>query len=422
MHNALQTVFINGKLSPWGHVFICVFVGLMADGMDLIFLSFSLSSLSKEFMLSPVEAGSLGSITLLGMAAGGFLGGWAADRFGRVKTMVTTLLVFSLGTGALAITDSFYQFAAVRFVSAVGLGAEYVVGNTLMAEFVPTKYRTTVLGTLQAGYSVGYVVAALLSGWILPTCGWRWLFAVGLLPVAFTLYARIRMPESPAWLEAKALRAQHATGGGNAPKQSSWGIIFASASSRAIFIAWAATSVCLQFGYFGVNTWLPSYVEAELNISIQSLSGYLACTYSAMIFGKILAGVASDTFGRKRTFAFGGIATAAFMPVIILYHNADNILYLLTAFGFFYGIQFGVNATYMTESFATEVRALAVGGAYNIGRAGAILSPVLIGYAALNYSMGAGFIVTGAAFLLSALIPFFFIKEKLFNPQGTQHV
>jgi hypothetical protein len=137
------------------------FLGLMVDGMDLMFLSYSLPSLMRDFHIDKVQAGSLASVTLLGMAVGGLVGGWAADRFGRVRVVVWTILLFSCATGLLALTQAYWQFALLRFVSALGLGAEYVVSNTLMAEYVPTRHRTTVLGTLQAGWSVGYVVAAV---------------------------------------------------------------------------------------------------------------------------------------------------------------------------------------------------------------------------------------------------------------------
>jgi MFS transporter, AAHS family, cis,cis-muconate transporter len=135
----------------WILVFMFSFLGLMVDGADLMLLSYSLTGIKAEFGLTNVEAGSLGSITLAGMAIGGIYGGWTCDRFGRVKTVSWTIVVFSAGTAVLGLTHSYLQFAAARFVASLGRGALYVACNTLMAEYVPTKYRTTVLGTLQAG-------------------------------------------------------------------------------------------------------------------------------------------------------------------------------------------------------------------------------------------------------------------------------
>jgi len=160
--------------------FVFAFLALLVDGADMLLLSFSLNSLKAEFGLTNLQAGTLGSFTLGGMAVGGFIGGWACDRLGRVRTVVISILIFSILTAALGFTQNFEQFAILRFLSAFGIGSLYIAANTLMAEYVPTEYRTTVLGTLQAGWTVGYIVATLLAGWIIPDYGWRMLFLLRL--------------------------------------------------------------------------------------------------------------------------------------------------------------------------------------------------------------------------------------------------
>jgi AAHS family cis,cis-muconate transporter-like MFS transporter len=391
-------------------VLISGFLGLMVDGMDLMFLSYSLPSLIEDFQISRVQAGSLATYSLLGMAVGGLLGGWAADRYGRVRVVVWTMVLFSVGTGALGLTQSYWQFAIVRFVSAMGLGAEYVVCNTLMSEYVPTERRTTVLGTLQAGWSVGYVVATLVAGAIIPAYGWRPLFLTAFVPVVLALYIRQVVPEPASWKKA--------TGGG-APvsRPSTWSTLFANPKDRRTFVLWTLTSCFLQFGYYGVNNWLPTYVVSELNFNFTQMTGYLVGTYVAMILGKIVAGYLADVFGRRWMYVFGGLATAAFLPVIVTLNTPGNVVLLLTVFGFLYGIPYGVNATYMTESFQTHNRGTAVGGAYNIGRVGAAIAPTLIGVIATQYSIGLGMIVMGGAYFLTGIIPALFIPEKMYDPQ-----
>ncbi|HXP48145.1 MAG TPA: MFS transporter [Terriglobales bacterium] len=403
----------------WMVVLVSGFLGLMVDGMDLMFLSYSLPSLMKDLHISKVQAGSLASYSLLGMALGGFFGGWAADRFGRVRTVVWTILVFSIGTSVLGLTHSYWQFAFVRFISALGLGAEYVVCNTLMSEYVPTGRRTTVLGTLQAGWSVGYVVATLLAGAIIPKFGWRWLFATALVPVALAIFVRRVVPEPPGWTKAAAERKQAiAQGKTLAKRKSQWKAVLADPACRRIFVLWTLTSCFLQFGYYGVNNWLPTYVVNELKFNFTKMTGYLVGTYVAMIFGKIIAGYLADVFGRRWMYVFGGLSTAVFLPVIVRLHSPGNIIVLLTVFGFFYGIPYGVNATYMTESFQTHIRGTAVGGAYNVGRVGAAIAPTVIGLIATRYSIGLGLIVMGGAYFLTGIIPALFIKEKLYDPQA----
>ncbi|MFQ0814108.1 MFS transporter [Brucella anthropi] len=401
----------------WILVFIFSFLGLMIDGADLMLLSYSLTSIKAEFGLTSVEAGSLGSITLVGMAIGGIYGGWACDRFGRVKTVTWTIVLFSIGTAVLGLTHSYAQFAAARFVSSLGLGALYVACNTLMAEYVPTKYRTTVLGTLQAGWSVGYIVATVLAGWILPTYGWRYLFFVAIVPVIIALFMHRTVPEPESWLKA---RAEHERGSSKSTatrQEGAFKAIFGNPQARALFILWALTAGFLQFGYYGVNNWLPSYLETEMGMNFKSMTAYMVGSYTAMILGKVLAGIAADWLGRRAVFAFGALGTAAFLPIIVLYHSPDTILWMLVVFGFLYGVPYGVNATYMAESFEAKYRGTAVGGAYNIGRAGAALAPVAIGFFASQLSIGFGFLVMGGAYFICGIIPALFIREKQFDPE-----
>lgn len=411
----------HAKPSTWVLVFIFCFLGLLIDGADLMLLSYSLNSLKTEFGLTNVEAGSLGSFTLAGMAIGGIYGGWACDRFGRVKTVVWSILLFSVGTAALGLTHSYWQFALIRFLASLGIGALYVACNTLMSEYVPTRYRTTVLGTLQAGWSVGYIVATLLAGWILPIHGWRWLFYIAIIPVVLALVMQRFVPEPHAWINAQAERAKNKLAGirtGSAMKRDSmYTQIFSDPQARRMFICWALTAGFLQFGYYGVNNWMPTYLESELGMNLKSMTGYMVGTYTAMILGKILAGMAADRIGRRTVFAFGALGTAVFLPVIVLFQSQENILWMLVVFGFLYGIPYGVNATYMTESFEAKLRGSAVGGAYNIGRLGAAVAPAAIGFLASHGSIGVGFLVMGAAYFICGVIPALFIRDKQFDPQ-----
>ncbi|QIO09026.1 MFS transporter [Acinetobacter lanii] len=399
--------------------FIFAFIALLVDGADMLLLSFSLNSLKAEFGLSNLQAGALGSFTLAGMAVGGFMGGWACDRLGRVKTVVISILVFSILTAALGFTQNFEQFAVLRFLSAFGIGSLYIAANTLMAEYVPTEYRTTVLGTLQAGWTVGYIVATLLAGWIIPEHGWRMLFFVAIIPSVLALFIQKLVPEPESWQRARLMRlhAPEQFTTTTVEKKSTFKTIFAEPANRRMFMLWILTAGFLQFGYYGVNNWMPAYLESELHMNFKSMAGYMIGTYVAMIFGKVLAGYAADRLGRRFVFAFGAIGTAIFLPIIVLFNSPDNIAYLLIFFGFLYGIPYAINATYMTESFATSIRGTAVGGAYNAGRIGAMFAPAIIGAAASGGSIGLGFLIMGGAYFLCGAVSGLFIKDKQYDPQ-----
>lgn len=416
--------------NTWKLAFIFAFVSLVIDGVDIMLLSFSLSSLKAEFGLSTFEAGMLGSASLAGMALGGISGGWACDKFGRVRTIAWSVVFFSIMTCILGFTQSYEQFMVLRFIGAFGLGSLYMACNTLMAEYVPTKYRTTVLGTLQTGQTVGYIVATLMAGAIIPDHGWRMLFYVTIIPAAFALFFMRLVPEPAAWQEAKIQQLQGNslsldatnTQVSKAPSESIYKRIFGHNQHRKMFLLWMGTAAFLQFGYYGVNNWMPMYLETELNMNFKSLTGYMVGAYTAMILGKILAGYAADKLGRRVTFVFGTVSTAAFLPVIIFFNTPDNIAYLLITFGFLYGIPYGVNATYMAESFSTDVRGTAIGGAYNMGRLGAAIAPATIGMIAAGSSFGMAFIVMGTAYFIAGVIPGLFIRERQYDPQQSSLV
>lgn len=392
----------------WIIVFVACFLGLMVDGMDLQMLSLTIPSLMEEFQITKTQAGIISTWSLVGMAIGGIVGGWLSDRFGRVRMATYMMIVFSVGTALLGLVQTYEQFIVVRFLSAIGIGAEYSIVTMLMAEYVPTKKRTTILGSLQAAYSVGYLVAALLAGAILPIYGWRPLYLISILPVALAIYIRFKIPEPQGWLEAKQQPKQF--------KKNEWLTIFKEPKTRAIFLFWIITSTFLQFGYYGVGTWLPTYIIEDLGFNFKTMTSYLVGSYTAMIFGKILAGWLADRYGRRNVYILSGLLTAISLPVIYLYNTPGNIIILLTILGFLYGAQYGINSTYMSESFPTHIRGTAVGGAYNIGRFGAAIAPIIIGIIAEAQSIGFGLATLGIAYALSGIIPALFIREKMYDP------
>ncbi|WHY59124.1 MFS transporter [Peribacillus simplex] len=409
---------MNNRTSDrtWIVVFVASFLGLMVDGMDLIMLSITMPSLMEEFNIGKADAGLIATWSLVGMAVGGIGGGWLSDRFGRVRMATWMMVLFSIGTCILGFAQTYEQFIVIRFISAIGIGAEYTIVTMLMAEYVPTKKRTTILGTLQAAYSLGYLVAALLAGAILPEYGWRPLYFIAVVPVLLAIYIRFKIPEPQGWKER--VQAQKQMGRGN--KKNEWAAIFKDSKTRKIFIFWGLTATFLQFAYYGIGTWLPTYIVSDLGFDFKKMTGYIVGTYAAAILGKIIAGWLADRYGRKTMFIVGGFSTAIVLPIVYLYNSPSNIILLLTLLGFLYGIPYAVNATYMAESFPAHIRGTAVGGSYNVGRVGSAMAPFLIGVVAESYSIGFGLATLAIAYVVSALIPALFIREKMYDPFGNE--
>ncbi|MGG0175725.1 MFS transporter [Gottfriedia acidiceleris] len=400
----------NTSNRTWTVVFVTCFLGLLVDGMDLQMLSITMPSLMKEFNIGAVDAGLIATWSLVGMAIGGITGGWLSDRLGRVRMVAWMMVLFSVGTALLGFAQTYQQFIIIRLISAIGIGAEYTICTMLMAEYVPTKKRTTILGSLQAAYSVGYLVSALLAGSILPQYGWRPLYFIAIIPVVLAFYIGFRIPEPKGWTD-KIQKCQES-------KKNEWLVIFKESKTRSIFILWVFTASFLQFAYYGVSTWLPTYIVTDLGFDFKKMTGYIVGTYSAAILGKIITGWLADRFGRRTMFIIGGVSTAIVLPAIYFYNSPTNIIALLTILGFFYGMPYAVNATYMSESFPTSIRGTAVGGSYNIGRIGSAIAPYVIGIIAESQSIGFGLATLGIAYIISALIPALFIREKMYDPFG----
>jgi MFS transporter, AAHS family, cis,cis-muconate transporter len=389
-----------------------VILAMIVDGLDLQVLALAMPSFMKELKISPLLAGALGTYTLIGMAIGGICAGWMADRIGRVRVTWWSVLIFSVCTALIGFCQEYWQIGIMRFISGLGLGAVYSTGNTLVSEYVPTRIRATILSIVIAGWSFGYVVAAIIAAQVLPTWGWRPMFILAIVPGMICLVLMWSVSDPPSWF---ATREADRRGG---VKKNEFAKLWVDPQVRKFFILWSLTSICLQYGYYGANTWLPSYMVKELGIDLKSMGWFLAATYSMGIISKPIIGILADKLGRRVMWVLTGLAIATAIPLIVNSATAANVAYLLLIFGGLYGALYAIHATYLSESFPTAVRGTAMATSYNIGRIGSIISPTLIGWAGTNYSIAAGIATCGAAYLICALLPGIFIPEKMYDPKA----
>src|SRR4029077_5130843 len=189
---------------------------------------------------------------------------------------------------------------------------------------------------------------------------------------------------------------------------------------RRTFLLWTVTAIALQFGYYGANSWLPSYLVKDLGVNVQNMGWYVAGTYTMMVVGKIVTGYLADLVGRRAMWIVSGLLTAVYLPILVYAATPGNVAYLLLLFGFLYGAPYAINSTYLSESFPASVRGTAVATSYNLGRIGSMASPLLIGMAATNHSIGLGIGLLGISYAVCALVPGVFIKEKMFDPKAVE--
>ncbi len=399
---------------------IAVFMAILVDGMDNQLLYFAVPVLMKQWALSKVAAGALGSYQLIGLGIGGITGGWFSDRIGRVKVMLIALTIFAGFNFIVGFAQDYNQFAICRFLGGLGLGALYTIGMLLAAEYVPTVHRGKFLSGMAAAFSIGLMCAALLAGWIIPIWGWRTMFIASIVPglICFIILCFVKDPQSYTAVRAAKLAAAKEGKTAKDKPRNEYALMFANAKTRKTFLIWVCMAITMQFGYAGATNWMPTYLVNELGINFKSVSWYLAASYLATVIGKLLAGVIADKFGRSKVWLFGGVSTAIVLPLLVHYAGPANAAVLMLIFGFFYGIPYAINPTFMNESFPTEFRGTATGAAHNLGRIGSTLSPIMIGLVATKYTIGAGLVVLAGAYLFTGILGGFFMKDKMYDPKA----
>ena len=370
-------------------------LGWMLDAMDVTLYSFALTAVKKEFALTGAVAGALGAAPLVTSALGGMLFGWLSDRYGRARALRWSILAFSAVTGLTATSHSLAELVFWRALAGIGLGGEWAAGSVLVAETWPAEHRGKAIGLMQSAWAVGYILAAILAAAILPDWGWRPLFVVGVLPALATLWMRHGVAEPPKWRKpAQGLGGTLAT-------------IFRPPLRRTVLLV-ATLCSCVLFGYWGLFTWLPTYLSSPVarggaGLTILQSSGWIIPLQVGAFFGYVSFGFLADRFGRRPAFLAFVLATAVLIPIYGLLGRQTALLMAIgPLIGYFGHGYFSVLGAMMAELFPEAVRTTAQGFCYNIGRGLAGFAPVIVGALADRWGIGAALGVTSIFFVLGA--------------------
>jgi MFS family permease len=365
----------------------------MLDGMDVMLYAFALTTIQQEFGITSAAAGLLASIPLLTAAIGGALAGALADRVGRARVLIYSILIYSLFTGMTATSRTLWELALWRAIVGFGLGAEWSAGSVLVAETWPAEHRGKAIGFMQSGWAIGYIAAALLAAAIIPTYGWRVLFAIGTLPALLTLWIRRNVPEPEVWKRA--------------PERFPFTVLLRPPLARRMVVATLACTAVL-FAYWGLFTWIPAYLASPVErggagLGIVRSSAWIIPVQIGAFCGYNLFGFLADRVGRRPVFAIFVLAAAALVPAYGLSAGSPATLMILGPFiGFFGHGYFSVFGAMLAELFPSGVRGTAQGFCYNAGRAVSAFAPYTIGAIADSYGIGAALISTSACFAVSA--------------------
>ncbi|MQA06506.1 MAG: MFS transporter [Streptosporangiales bacterium] len=364
-------------------------IGWIFDYYEVFLLTFLLIPISKAFGLSAGQSAWLISASLASIAVGGVGFGLVADRIGRQRVLIITVLVYSLATLARAASPNYETLMILTLIAGLGLGGEYGVGQSLITEVLNPLRRGWWSGLLYGGAFVAIMLASLVGGHLLPLVGWRWTFAISGLPVLFALYLRMRTPESAAW--ERAVRHDRV----------SWRAFASKSFIRPFFICLIAASFYF-WAYYGATTLLPKYL-VEGGFSMSGASWWIFFTAFAGLLGCVTGAWASDRFGRRITLT--ALMTIATVGALVLFILGRELLTSPAILVPFFVMYFGSNAATVfgalfSEVFPTETRSTGVSSALQIARGLSAIPPLIA--AAVVAEHGYAWMFLGSTVLYAA--------------------
>ncbi len=389
---------LNGE--QW-RVLLASNLGWLFDGFEIfalfITVGFALHQLldPSQYAAIPRYAGYILATTVFGWATGGVLGGILADYIGRKRAMMLSILTYSLTTGLSAFAWNWESFAVLRFLVGVGIGSEWATGASIVSELWPDHARGKGGGLLQCGAGLGGILASgvwLLIGSAGPNA-WRWMYLIGVLPALLTLWIRRTIPESPRWERSnerrRAARAARRTGvpvEGEAAALNRFTVtdLFAERAVRRPLIAAFVMMLSVTFAFWGVATFIPTYVG-----SVAAKAGGSAPYFAAWaglltnIFGTlgfISLGFLADAIGRKPTAMLWYAACLVLTPVVYLWAQDMRVLLVCVAvFGFFTVGIWAWAPVWLPELFPTRMRGTAIAFTFNAPRFVSCIGPLIAG-------------------------------------------
>src|ERR1043166_261343 len=232
------------------HSLFAAQIGWMLDAMDFLLFNFAIVLIAKEFTLSKATMGLLTSVALVAGGVGGIAFGRIADRIGRVRALMFSILLYSLAPAGLATATGPWQLAIWRMLVGLGMGGEWSCGTVLVAETWPAEHRGKAMGLVQSGWAIGALIAAALSALTLERYGWRVLFLIGALPAVAAFIIRRNVPEPEIWQARK-------------DQPSRWSEMFSAPFLRYTVVA-TLLACSVLIAYWGVTSWLPAFLATPL--------------------------------------------------------------------------------------------------------------------------------------------------------------
>ena len=389
---------------------IAAALGWMLDAFDVMLYALVLAHIMRDLGMSKATAGGLGTLTLLASGIGGVFFGFIADRIGRKRALMLSILTYSICSFASGLATSVAMLAAFRFILGLGMGGEWNTGATLVAETWPTELRAKAISIVQSSWAIGYALAALVAGIVLHYANWRIVFFVGILPALVILWIRKDVPESEMWLERHRVAARSPSAiTPDGSKHDGFARIFQPPFVKYTF-ALLFVNFFGMFAWWGLFTWMPPYLSLPVEQGGRGF-GVMGTTTLMVVLnlfgmfpGYASFGWVADYLGRRKSFIFYTFMASL---LVALYASARQPWLLLvagTVVAFFGTGFFSGSGIIGSEIFPTQVRARALGFTYNGARAMSSIAPLVIGRVGETKGLSWAFYLCAVSFLLASLV------------------
>ncbi len=368
------------------------FLAYLFDSYDLMVLAIAMPVLLKVLSIGLPEGGLLGSATALGAMAGSVLFGLVAENYGRRFALVLALLWLGVGMAAVYLVDTWSQWLVLRLLTGIAIGGVWGPCAALIADHWSPEYRGRAASFVFSSFAIGAVVASLVGRLVLDV-QWQWLFVAGAVSIPMALLVRRLVPPDPKRAAAVDADVEKSPVG--------IGAIFEGDLAKTTVAATLVSIVNLA-GYWGAAFWIPTFLTTERGLSLTTMLGFSFVMYVGMFVGFQFFGMLADLIGRRRSMMISFVVCAIAIGVYIVVRSPMFLFWWGSVVGFGLCGAGGVLGAYYAELFPERVRAYAGGFCWNMGRIGAMVAPLTIGWIGKSYGLQSGLAVTCAIYLLGA--------------------